>query len=217
MLHVHIGLSPLAQALILPVASSAELETVIVGPAGGPLPPANGDGRRTYELKWEGAIPKSERLPIHAYLQPSSIADLRADVRARVESPEAMLLTASIRDRGIEERRVFVRELLNARPRGSETVVMACENRVPDTWREIEQEVDRSDVTYVDCVVNRIAVRVEEEGAPAGTRATRTHPTGEWLVQHPGRELEILEALNVPRHSAWLLAWSHTRCVSSTS
>jgi hypothetical protein len=195
LLHVHIGLSPLAQALILPVAESAGLQTCVIGREDGVRPPAGNDGCCVYELRWEGPEPEREQRVICSYEQPSRMADLPTRILEQVRNDRRMLLTATLRDEGVLQRQRFSMELLKARPRDSETVVIPCENRVPDAWRKIEQEVGCNDVTFLRCVVNRIAVRFEEEGAPAGTRVTRTHPSGEWLVEDPGRELVILDLL----------------------
>jgi Mannitol dehydrogenase C-terminal domain len=193
-LHVHIGLSPLAQALILTVARSAGFESFIVGRIDKPAPPFDDKGEQSYELKWEGTDPRDEACPIHSFLQFDSFEDLPDELLKRIGTEDAMLLTASIRG-AIDERRSFVRDLLKARPEGSQTLVIPCENKVPKAWSELEGELGGTDILFVESVVNRIAVPVEDADAEPGARATRTHPVGEWVIKDPRRKSKALDAL----------------------
>ncbi len=192
---MHIGPSPLGQALILPLASEAGFETCLIGREGSPLLPRDTRGRPTYSLRWEGAEKWEEPRAVRWDCRPGCEADLPAEVREalRSEPPVPVLITATLRKEGIEARHTLIREMLEVRPKGAETVVMPCENKVPDAWDKIEAACRACGADFVIPLVNRIAVPFE--CSQQGARITRTHPLGEWLVAPAERRLQILDAL----------------------
>jgi hypothetical protein len=155
----------------------------------------NGNGLPCYTLLWEGSVCASESRMVRWYCQPACLQDFDADVRKELESHNPVLITATLRQQGIEARAPLILEMLEARPAGVETVVMPCENKVPDAWRQIEAACQAKGVIYLRPLVNRISVPVLN--LPPGVRETRTHELGEWLVASPQRSSTILEALSV--------------------
>jgi hypothetical protein len=198
LLHIHIGASPLAQALILPIGQLAGFRICLVGrPDGDPLPRDN-QGYPVYQLNWEGTNRREEVRRVDWYCQANSEECLPADVRTALRRyGEPLLLTATLRA-GIEQRRPLIEEILKVRPLGAETVVMPCENDIPGSWQAVDVLCRSLGAMYLRPLVNRIAVPYEpgrRDSMPRGSRITRTHDLGEWLVSPPSRSSELLGAL----------------------
>jgi|GEM_PF-5234228 len=197
-LHIHIGPSPLAQSLILPLADAAGFHSYLVGRVDAePLPTENGE--HFYTLRWEGPEGCDEEKRTVCWCQPGSLQDLPAEVLRGLSEDGAVLITATLRNEGIEARAKLILEMLELRldPRlsGAETVVMPCENKVPSQWRKIEDLCRAGGAIYLQPLVNRISVPVPD--LEVGARETRTHRLGEWLVASPQRPSKVLDALSL--------------------
>jgi hypothetical protein len=192
--HVHIGPSPLAKALLLPLSRKAGFAVCVVGRPGGEPLPLDAAGHPTYRLKWEGQDAREEQRTVDWYCEAESVAELPAEVGNALGKRSAVLITATLRD-GIRERRRLIEEMLRQRPQGAETIVMPCENSVPGDWQAVRSLCDELGATYLQPLVNRIALPLEPHGPDS--RTTRTHNLGEWLVAPPQRKSRILEALAV--------------------
>jgi hypothetical protein len=193
LLHVHIGPSPLGLALILPLAREAGFETCLIGREDSPPLPCDPQGRPTYGLRWEGVEKQGETRTVRWDCRPGCGADLPEEVRQALGSKRPVLITATLRTEGIEARHPLIGELLELRPNNAETVVMPCENKVPEAWRKIEAACGTRGALYLAPLVNRIAVPVA--CSQPGARITRTHPVGEWLVGPVDGHSQILDAL----------------------
>lgn len=160
---MHIGPSPLSKALLLPLSRRAGFAVCVVGRRGGEPLPLDAKGDPMYLLTWEGHDPHTEPRPVDWYCEAGTIAELPVEVRDAVRGPSDLLITATLRDR-ISERRGLIEEMIRLRPGGAETIVMACENSVPDEWEFVRALCDEVGATYLQPMVNRIALPLGKEG-----------------------------------------------------
>jgi hypothetical protein len=187
MLHLNIGPSALALGLLVPTTLAAGMDVCVVGRPGEDTPASfgisgSGPGGRLHfcEVGW--------------FVGPADAEDLPAQVLARIASPEPLLITASLRD-GITERHEFIIDVLSRRPKGSETIVLACENAPHEDYEKVRHACERSGALMLKTVVNRMCLELDRDDE--GRRIVSAHPLGEWLVAKPAgdRTSELLSAL----------------------
>jgi hypothetical protein len=193
--HVHIGPSPLSKALLLPLSRKAGFSVCVVGRPGGEPLPLDADGHPVYRLKWEGQNRHEELCPVDWYRETESVAGLPDEVVRELERrSQPVLITATLRQ-GIREQQGLIEGMLRMRPPGSETIVMACENSVPSEWQAIQALCEELGASYLQPLVNRIALPLAEHGPDS--RTTRAHKLGELLVCTPANGSSVLAALAV--------------------
>lgn len=185
MLHVHIGPSPLALGLLVPVTLAAGFDVCLVGRPGS-------RNQREYGCASTGPGGSLRYHQVDWFESPERPEDLPGDLRARIASPEALLLTCTLR-KAIALRRDFVEGLLRMRPEESETLLLPCENAPDSAYEEIALACDGLDVLMLRTVVNRMCIGREPD--IDGRRMVFAHPLGEWLIERPAQTETILPAL----------------------
>ena len=185
MLHIQIGPSPLALGLLVPITKAAGFAVCIVGRPGD-------DSPRRYGCAGTGPEGRLGYQAVEWFEGPKSLDDLPADLLARIEVDEPLLLTCTLRDR-VDQRRGFIEALLRRRPGNAETVALACENAPHQLYDEIAQICDELGVHYLRTVVNRMCIKRPPDSD--GRRMVFAHSLGEWLVERPSQPCSLLDAL----------------------
>jgi hypothetical protein len=80
-------------------------------------------------------------------------------------------------------------------PPGSETIMLACENAPHATYADIDVARSSPSFRALRTVVNRMCIELDRDSE--GRRAVSAHPLGEWLIEDPGEDSELLQALAV--------------------
>jgi hypothetical protein len=185
MLHVHIGPSPLALGLLVPLALAADFDVCVIGRPGSESP-------REYGCAGTG---RGGRLRYHRvswFEGPNRPSDLPVDLKDRIGSDEPLLLTCTLR-KMIADRRYFVEELLRMRPPSAETLLLPCENAPDSAYEQIATSCQDSGVRALRTVVNRMCIGRKPD--IDGRRMVFAHHLGEWLIERPSSASEILAAL----------------------
>lgn len=216
MLHIQIGPSPLALGLLIPTTTAAGFDVLVVARSDKPS-----DGRVEFELDIAGERPSHPYYTVRWWEHPVRATDLPDEALARMRSAEAVLITSTLRG-AITARHGFMSELLDLRPHGAETVVMACENAPHRDYALVEEACIRTDARWVPTVVNRICVARADAPAAENRRLVETHELGEWLfpadveasclaaladIQPPVRAVVDLEARRTRK--AWMVNGGH--------
>lgn len=156
--------------------------------------PVDAEGYPIYRLKWEGPNRREELCRVDWYRETESTAGLPLEVVDELRKSQPALITATLRD-GISKQRGLIEGMLRMRPPGAETIVMPCENSVPSDWQAIRALCEELGASYLQPLVNRIALPLAERGPES--RTTRAHELGELLVCTPANGSSILAALAV--------------------
>lgn len=186
MLHIQIGPSPLALGLIVPSTLAAGFDVCVVGRPG---------DKSLREYGHAGSGPRGRlRFPrVDWFVGPEKFEDLPFGLLSRIQSDEPLLLTCTLRGR-IAERRPLVEALLRARPEGSETIMLACENAPDPIYEQIAAGCGQHGVQVLRTVVNRMCIGLPRDSE--GHRMVSAHPLGEWLIDQPAQPSALLDALS---------------------
>lgn len=185
MLHVHIGPSPLGLGLLIPTTLEAGFDVCLIGRPGS-------RNKREYGCAGTGPGGSLRYHHVNWFEGPERLDDLPEDLRSRSASVEPLLLTCTLR-KEIADRRDFVEELLRMRPEGAETVVLPCENAPDGAYEQIAVACQRPGVQMLRTVVNRMCIADDPDSEDR--RMIFAHPLGEWLIERPVEQGEILTAL----------------------
>jgi hypothetical protein len=192
MLLLSVGPSALALGLLIPVALDAGFDVCVIGRPGGKAAPT------VFRLSISGAGGRLEYREVQWWESPSTVDELPEDLLLRIESSEELLLTGSLRD-AIAERHPFMSEILERRPAGVETIVLACENTRHPDYGKVDRACDRHGALMLRTVVNRMCVELgpDAESDSDDRRLISAHRLLEWLVARPprGASSAILSAL----------------------
>lgn len=187
MFHVHIGPSPLALGLLIPCTTAAGFGVCVIGRPGDDSPLLYGHvGTGPEDLL---SYPK-----VDAFEGPDQFSDLSAEVRGRIGADEPLLLTCTLREM-ITSREPFVEELLRARPAGSETIFIPCENAPHSTYGRLCDVCAETGAIALRTVVNRMCTEGERDSQ--NRRMVSAHSLGEWLIERPMRASALLDQLEV--------------------
>ncbi|HTW42148.1 MAG TPA: hypothetical protein VMD79_07520 [Solirubrobacteraceae bacterium] len=124
-----------------------------------------------------------------------NVDDLPSDVQDRIASQEPLLITGSLRG-GITQRYGFIVDVVRRRPRGAETIVLACENAPHQDYEKVREACDQTGALMLDTVVNRMCLELPRDSEHR--RIVSAHRLGEWLVAKPvgRRTSKILQAMD---------------------
>jgi hypothetical protein len=183
--HVQIGPSALAHGLLIPCTLDAGFNVALIGRI-------NGENESEYVLVNSKTRERSPRVVTLAE-GPGSLASASEQLQKLVGSEEPLLITCTLRA-AITERRGFVEELLRARPSGTETVFVACENTPNPVYEGLEEICEACGAVSLRTVVNRMCR--EEAERDKGRRVISAHPLGEWLFEAPPEPLRLLDQLS---------------------
>lgn len=188
MLCVHVGNGQLGLGLIVEQLLEAKFDVCLVGRPAEPIHESFGVaftnpslGLKVLTTKWVSNAALVDKLP--------------REVLAVVDSNEPMLITVSLKD-GIAERETFIVDLVERRPTGVETVLLACENDVNEVYERIAKRL-AGKVIVPECVVDRICSwrSKKRKTDRHGRRVVRAHATGEWTVAVAEPVPEVLTRL----------------------
>lgn len=90
--------------------------------------------------------------------------------------------------------------ILEMRPKGAETIVLACENAPREAYERVRETAVATGALMLRTVVNRMCVALDREARGSERRRiVSVHPLREWLVEQPGedRQSALLEALSI--------------------
>jgi hypothetical protein len=188
MLHLNIGPSALGLGLLVPMTRAAGFDVCVIGRPGD-------RGPKTYGITGLGSGDQLWFITVDWFEGPHVLADLPVDLVGRLASDEPLLITASLRD-AIAERHGFVAEVLDGRPSGAETIVLACENSPHTDYGNVLRACERGGALMLRTVVNRMCLELERDSERR--RNVSVHRFAEWLVERPpgGIRCEILNALS---------------------
>jgi len=192
MLLLNVGPSALALGLLVPVALDAGFDVCVIGRPGGHV------ATKVYRLSVSGPGGRLEYREVQWWDGSSTVDELPDDLLRRIKSSEGLLMTGSLRN-AIVERLPFMIEVLERRPEGAETIVLACENMPHRDYGKLEQACSRNGALMLRTVVNRMCVELEpdSENDVDDRRLISAHRLFEWLVERPPGEKtsEVLDAL----------------------
>ncbi len=177
MLHVHIGPSPLALGLLIPMTTMARFDVCLVGRPGQ-------TNETSYGISGIGMDDELNYIPLPWFPGPAQVNELPDDLLKRVGS-EPLLLTMSLRE-AIAVRHEFVEALLDLRAPETETVVIACENAPHEHYGHVRAACTRTGALFLRTVINRMCLDLGTD--KEGRRNVSVHRLAEWLVERPPAE-----------------------------
>jgi hypothetical protein len=178
MLHLNIGPSALALGLLIPMSLDAGFDVCLVGKPGP-------HEKTTFGISNSAPEGRLHFREVNWFASVSDVDELPAEVLARIESDESLLLTASLRG-AISARVDFIAEILRRRPADVETIVLACENAPHADYEKVREACARYGALMPDTVVNRMCLELPRDSE--NRRRVSAHPLGEWLIEalsHP--------------------------------
>lgn len=175
MLHLNVGPSALALGLLIPMTLDAGLEVCVICKPGKQSPTDFGISR-------SGPGGSLTFRKVGWFEGPDKAEHMDAEVQDRIASMEPLLITGSLRE-AIAKRNSFIVEVLQRRPRGAETVVIACENAPHGGYEMVREACERTGALMLRTVVNRMCVELPCDDKDR--RIVSVHPLGEWLVERP--------------------------------
>jgi hypothetical protein len=160
-------------------------------------PPGTGQEPREYGLAFTDPDIGLEYRIVDWYSDAATVSQLSSQVLAVVDSTEPLLITCALAAQ-ITGRVEFLADIIDRRPAGSETVLVACENEPHDAYWELAQKCAGKLITC-PCVVDRICawpsmITIDEHGETIVTEHPRdgdnrrvavVHPVGEWVIAAP--------------------------------
>jgi len=194
MLCVHLGPGRLGLGLIVEQLDQSQFSVCLVGP---PNPPDDAHEQTEYGLASTSPDDGLGYRSVPWACNAATVDELPSEVLASIESDEQILITAALGER-IAERVDFLTELVDRRPDGAETILLACENEPHDAYDILAGRCGAR-LTLCRCVVDRICswpvtiatddtgrtIVTEHPRDSSGRRIVIAHPVGEWIIATP--------------------------------
>jgi hypothetical protein len=191
MLCIHLGPGRLGLGLIVEQLGRSQFSVCLIGPPDGGKEPLE------YGLAFTDPEIGLEYHTVDFYSGATTVSQLPDEVLALIASTEPLLITSALAAQ-ITNRIELLVEIVNRRPVGSETVLVACENEPHEAYRTLARKC-AGRLTSCPCVVDRICawpstITIDEHGETIvtehrrdmeGRRVVVVHPVGEWLIAAP--------------------------------
>ena len=188
MLLLNVGPSALALGLLIPMAADAGFDICVIGKPGE-------DNPKVFGISGSGRSGRLSFREVGWFEGPRELQDLPQELLERLASAEPLLMTGSLRD-AIAKRYELMVAVLECRPAGAETIVLACENAPHPDYEKVREACQRTGAQMLHTVVNRMCLELDRDSD--NRRTVSAHSLGEWLVEQPKGEDRsvVLDALS---------------------